>query len=161
MFLNNDERWSNFREYCFYEENYGTKNVTFVFGIVISVICLFTFALQNVLLGLVLNGRINKDIISHVLLTTKKQLVVIYDTSLFYKNNKDNIKGILGYGKIAAGYFLYVLPVGCIGYVFLFVSSTAFVCQDMKAPFLLDNTFKPAVNMTKLYLMRRTGGRTE
>jgi len=118
-------------------------------------ICPFTFGLQNILLGLLLNERINKDIISHVLSTAKTQLVVIYDTSLFYKNNKYNTKGILGYVKMAAGYFLYVLPIGCIGYLFLFVSSMSFVCQDMKAPFLLDNTFKPAVNMTELYLMRR------
>jgi len=111
--------------------------------------------LQNVLLGLVLNGPINKDIISHVLSTTKTQLVVIYDISLFYKNNKNNTKGILGYVKMAVGYFLYVLPVGCIGYLFLFLSSTSFVCQEMKARFLLDNTFKPDVNMTELYLMRR------
>ena len=137
------------------EENYGTKNVTFVFGIVISVICPFTFGLQNVLLGLVLNGRINKDIISHVLNTTKTQLVVVYDTSLFYKSNKDNTKGILGYVKMAAGYFLYVLPVGFIGYLFLLISSTSIVCKDMKAPFLLDNSFKPEVNMMELYLMRR------
>jgi len=126
-----------------------------VFGIVISLICPFTLGLQNVLLGLVLNARMNKDIISHILSTTKTQLVVIYDTSLFYKNNTDNTKGILGYGKMAVGYFLYVLPVACIGYLFLFVSSSSFVCKEMKAPFLLDNSFKPAVNMTELYLMRR------
>ena len=155
IFLNHDERWSHFREYCFDEENYGKNIVTLVFGIIISVICPFTFGLQNVLFGLVLNGRINKDIISHALRTTKTQLVVIYDTSLFYHSNKGNTKGILGYVKIAAGYFLYVLPVGFIGYLFLFLSSMSFVCTDMKAPFLLDNTFKPAVNMTELYLMRR------
>ena len=155
IFLNHDERWSNFREYCFNEENYGKNIVTLVFGIVISVICPFIFGLQNILLALVLNGRINKDIIRHILRTTKTQLVVIYDTSLFYKNNEDNTKSIVGYGKMAAGYFLYVLPVGCIGYLFLFVSSSSFICQGMKAPFLLDNTFKPTVNMTELYLMRR------
>ena len=118
-------------------------------------ICPFTFGLQNVLLGLVLNGGINKDIISHVLRTTKTQLVVIYETGLFYKNNKDNTNGIVEYVKMAAGYFLYVLPLGCIGYLFLFVSSTTFVCQDMKAPFLLNNTIKPVVNMMELYLIRR------
>jgi len=163
IFLNHDERWSNFREYCFEEEKYGKNIVTLVFGIVISVICPFTFGLQNMLLGLVLNGAINKDIISHVLRTTKKQLVVVYDTSLFYKNDKDNRKCIAAYIKIAASYFLYVLPVGCIGYLFLFISSTSFVCKDMKAPFLLDNSFKPDVNMTELYLMRSKfyDGRTE
>jgi len=155
VFLNDDERWSNYREYCFDEENYGKRAGTFVFGIVISVICPFTFGLQNVLFGFVLNGRINKHIISHVLSTTKTQLVVIYDTSLFYKNNKDNTKGIVGYIKLVSGYFVYVLPVACIGYLFLFVYSTSFVCQNMKARFLLDNTFKPTVNMTELYLTRR------
>jgi len=155
IFLNHDERWSNFREYCFNEENYGTTYVTFVFGILISLICPFTFGVQNVIFGLVVNGRMHKDIISHVLSTTKTQLVIIYDTNLFYKNNEDNTKGIVGYVKMAAGYFLYVLPVGFIGYLFLLISSTSFVCQDMKAPFLLDNTFKPAVNMMELYLMRQ------
>jgi len=155
VFLNNDERWSNFREYCFDEENYGKKNVTFVFGVVISVICPFILGLQNLLLGLVLNGGINNDIISHVLRSTNNQLVVIYDISLLYKNHKDTRTGIAEYSKMAAGYFLYVLPVACIGYLFLFVYSTSFVCRDMKARFLLDNTFKPAVNMTELYLMRR------
>ena len=155
IFLNHDERWSNFREYCFDEENYGKKNVTFVFGIVISVIFPFAFGLQNVLFGLVLNWRINKDTIGHVLSTTKTQLVVIYDTRLFYKSNKYNTKDIAEYGKMAAGYFLYVLPVACIGYLFLLISSTSVVCKDMKAPFLLDNTFKPDVNMTELYLMRQ------
>ena len=152
IFLNHDERWSNYREYCF--DEYGRKNVTLVFGIVISVICPFIFGLQNILLGLLLNGRINKDIISHVLRTTKTQLVVIYDTSLLYENNKENTKNIVGYAKIVAGYFIYVLPVGFIGYLFLFVSSTAFFCQDMEARFLLDNSFKPDVDMMKLYLMR-------
>ena len=155
IFLNHDERWNNFREYCFDEENYGKYIVTLTFGVIISVICPFTFGLQNILLGLVLNGRINKDIISHVYKTTETQLVVVYDTTLFYKDNKYKSKGFVEYFKMAAGYFLYVLPVGCIGYLFLFVSSTSFVCQDMKAPFLLDNTFKPAVNMTELYLLRR------
>jgi len=155
VFLNDDERWRNFREYSFDEENYGKKNVTFVFGIIISVICTFIFGLQNVLLGLVLNGRFKMDIISHVLGTTKTQLLLIYDTSLFYKNNNHTTKGFLPYVKMAAGYFLYVLPVGCIGYLFLSIHSTSFICQDMKARFLLDNTFKPVVNMTELYLMRR------
>ena len=161
IFLNQDERWSNFREYCLDEKTYGKKNVTFVFGIVISLICPFTFGLQNILLGLVLNGGINKDIISHVLSTTKTQLVVIYDTSLFYKNNKDNTKCIGGYGKMAAGYFVYVLPIACIGYLFLFLSWTSFVCQEMNARFLLDNSLKPAVNMRELYLMRRQSCGTE
>jgi len=124
------------------------------FGVVISVICPLTFGLQNILLGLVLNGRVNKDIMSHVFRTTETQLILVYDTTLFYENNKDTSKGFGEYVKMAAGYFLYVLPVGCIGYLFLLISSTSFVCNDMKAPFLLDTTFKPAVNMTELYLWR-------
>ena len=91
-------------------------------------------------------------------MTTITQLVVIYDSSLFYKNNKDSKKGIVRVGKMAAGYLLYVLPVGCIGYLFLFVNSifgNSFICQDMKAPFLLNNNFTPAVNIEELYLMRR------
>ena len=129
--------------------------MTLAFGIAISVICPFTFGIQNVLFALVLNGRVSKNTIGHVLGTTKTQLVVIYDTSLFYKSIKYETKSIVGYVKMAAGYLLYVLPVGCIGYLFIFVSSTSFVCQDMKARFLLDNSVKPNVNMMELYLMRR------
>jgi len=106
IFLNHDERWSNFREYCFDEEHYGKYLVTLVFGIIISVICPFTFGLQNILLGLVLNGRINKDIMSHVFRTTETQLIVVYDITLFHKNNKDKSEGFVEYVKMAAGYFL-------------------------------------------------------
>ena len=106
-------------------------------------------------MGLIVNGKFNKDTLRHVFITTQIQLVVIYDTSLFYENIKDGTKGIVAFGKIAAGYFLYILPVGFIGYLFLFVYSTVFVCEAMKAPFLLNNNFKPLVNMTELYLMRQ------
>ena len=155
MFLNNDERWSNFRDYFFDEQNYGTKKVTFVLGVIISFICPFIFYLQNVLLGLIVNGKFNKDTLCHVFITTQTQLVVIYDTSVFYKNNQDMRNGFVAFGKMAAGYFLYILPVGFVGYLFLFVNSTSVICQEMKAPFLLNNNFKSVVNMSDLYLMRR------
>ena len=56
--------------------------------------------------------------------------------------------------KLAAGYLFYVLPIGGVGYLFLLVKSESFVCQEMKAPFLLDNAYPPAVNMTHVYEMR-------
>ena len=31
-----------------------------------------------------------------------------------------------------------MVPTGIIGYLFLLVQSTTFICKDMKAPFLLD-----------------------
>jgi len=49
----------------------------------------------------------------------------------------------------------YMVPVGIIGYLFLLPYSTTFVCQKMKAPFLLNNSFEPSVNMAELYEMRR------
>jgi len=106
-------------------------------------------------LGLIVNGKFNKDTLCHVFITTQIQLLVIYDTSLFYKNTKGIKNSIVAFCKISAGYSLYMLPVGFIGYLFLFVYSTSFICQDMKAPFLLNNTYEPVVNMTELYLMRQ------
>jgi len=153
VFLNNDERWSNFRDYCF--DGHGAIKITFVFGVIISFVCPFIFYLQNVLLGFIVSGQFNKDTLRHVFITTQTQLVVIYDTSVFYKTNKDIRNGILAFGKIAAGYFVYMLPVGFIGYLFLFVYSTSFICHDLKSPFLLNNTIKPVVNMSELYRMKR------
>ena len=58
---------------------------------------------------------------------------------------------------VSVGYGFYVLPVGVIGYLFLFPYFAAFVCHEMVAPFLLDNTVQPAVNTTELYERKRKG----
>ena len=55
---------------------------------------------------------------------------------------------------MALGYLLYVLPAGAVGYIFLFVNSQSYMCQKMNAPFLLDNNYEPAINMTELYELR-------
>ena len=134
---------------------YGIESVTFVFGIIISLICPFTFGLQNLLLGFILsNGTFSKQTVGHVLRTTGTQLVVIYDLTVFDRKFCKNVKIIWRLGKLAVGYFFYVLPIGMIGYLFLFVKSNSFVCREMRAPFLLDNNYPPAVNMTELYGMR-------
>ena len=50
---------------------------------------------------------------------------------------------------------MYVLPTGVIGYIFLFVHFNHFICEDMKAPFLLDNQYDPKVNISQLYELKR------
>ena len=64
-------------------------------------------------------------------------------------------RNILDFVKLAAGYCLYVVPTGIIGFVFLLASSNTFVCTEMGAPFLLDNSLMPDFNMSELYKMRR------
>ena len=155
VFLNNDERWNNLRNYCFKE--YGVKVVTFIFGLVISFICPFMFRIQNMMLGLALtNRKLNKDTVRHVLKSMKNQLVIIHDLRLFETSTSKKANFIGQVGKLVVGYFAYILPVCLVGYFFLLTSSESFICQDMKAPFLLNNSFPPAVNMNDLYELRRS-----
>jgi len=56
--------------------------------------------------------------------------------------------------KLAIGYIFYVLPVGAVGYLFLYVNVNSFVCQEMNSPFLFDNTYPPAVSLTQFYQSR-------
>ena len=152
MFLNNDERWNNLREYYF--ENYDEKLVTFIFGLIINIICPYLFQIQNVVLGLfVTTGILNKENFLHILNTTSYQLVAIYDLTLFNRS-RIRINRFWRMGKLALGYFFYILPTAAIGYLFLFIKTKSFVCQEMKAPFLLDNSYNPSVNMTELYQLR-------
>ena len=158
VYLNNDDRWNNLREHYF--QVYGEKLVTLGFGVVISFICPLVFGFQNIILGLFLTNRtLNLETFRHVFKTTTFQLVVIYDLSLFDKKNGKKIENIWRLGKLAIGYLFYVMPIGIIFYLFLFVKSNSFVCQEMKAPFLLDNNFEPAVNLTKMYEARRASRR--
>ena len=152
VYLNNDLRWKNLRDYYMEED---AKGVTFIFGLIISVICPFIFQLQNIMLGLfITNGKLNKETFKHVIKTTRKQLVIIYDLTMFDRNPGKKIKVILRMAKLAIGYFFYVLPIGIIGYIFLFINSKSFICQEMKAPFLLDNSYEPAVNLTEASELR-------
>ena len=157
VFLNNDERWNNLREYSI--NVYGVKSVTCVFGVVISIICPFIFGLQNILLGLmVTNGEFGKETLNHILQSTRTQLVVIYDLTLFDRKNGEKIKSVKNIWRLAnlaIGYLFYVLPIGIILYLFLFVRYTTFVCQELKAPFLLDNNFKPVNDMDEIWQIRK------
>ena len=128
--------------------------VTFVFGVIISFICPFLFRIQNLLLGLCVGNRsISISNIREIFLTTKIQLVLIYDTSIFYKNKYSN--KLFGALRLAVGYFLYILPAMLIGILLLVCSSTSFICQEMEAPFLLNNKINSKENMTHLYEKRR------
>ena len=160
VYLNNDDRWNNLREH--YIQIYGRKLVTLGFGVIISFICPLVFGFQNILLGLFLtNGKLNFKTFRHVFKTTTYQLVIIYDLTLFDEKGSKNIKNIWRLAKLAIGYFFYVLPIGIIFYSFLFVKSNSFFCQEMKSPFLLDNNYKPVINMTEMYQIRITDAKEE
>jgi len=81
----------------------------------------------------------------------------IKTASLFDMKSKEDsrCRSIYDFIMLAVGYGFYVLPVGIIGYLFLFPYSAAFVCYEMAAPFLLDNNVQPAVNMAELYERKR------
>ena len=66
----------------------------------------------------------------------------------------EDVKFIWRFGKIALGYFAYVLPIGIVVYLSLFIRYNSLICQEMKAPFLLDNLYEPSVNMTDFYIQR-------
>ena len=153
VFLNDDARWNNLRSHCL--DLYGPERVSFIFGVIITFICPLVFGFQNILLGLSLTSqKLTFKTFRHVFKTTTYQLVIIYDLTLFDKKNGKKIKNIWRLGKLAIGYFFYVLPIGIIFYLFLFVKSNSFVCQEMKAPFLLDNNYKPVVDMEEIYQAR-------
>jgi len=102
IFLVNDPRWSNLRDY--YTDKYGKEIITFIFGIIISLICPFLFVLQNFLLGLCINnGRINLENVKRVLKTTKTQIILIYDMSLFCRKNENDSGNILELVKLPIG----------------------------------------------------------
>lgn len=137
-------------------ETYGVKFITFVFGVVIYLICPVIFRIQNILFGLVItNGRLGKNTLIHVCKTTREQLVVIYDITLFNTIFYQPSGFICSFFKVAAGYLVYLLPITLIGYGFLTAKNDSIICYKMKAPFLLDNSYPPAIDMNKLYALRR------
>ena len=80
IFFINDDRWKNLRDY--YTDEYGNKLVTFVFGIFISMLCPLFFVIQNIILGLCINGGLNLEKLKPVFMSTKSQIIVIYDMTL-------------------------------------------------------------------------------
>ena len=135
MFLNDDERWQNLREYYLepdgLESDKETTRVTFVFGAIISFICPLVFVVQNILLGLILtNGKFNLQTFTHVFNTTKYQLVVIYDLSMFDTKPDETTKTWWRLLKMGLGYLFYTLPIGGIGYLFLFINTKASVSKS-------------------------------
>ena len=115
------------------------------------------FQIQNVVLGLFLtNRKINRKTIIHMIKSTTYQLVIIYDLSLFNQTVGNESKRFWRFCKMTIGYLFYVLPIGIIGYLFLVINSKSFICREMQAPFLLNNSYNPAVDMNELYELRRT-----
>ena len=103
VFCIHDERWNNLRD--FYTDEYGKDILTFVFGIIISLVCPFLFCVQNILLGLCIsNGGINLDNFKRILTTTKTQIIVIYDMSMFGTKNEGSSRNILDFVKLPVGY---------------------------------------------------------
>ena len=151
IFLHHDERWANLRTNMFL--SYGTRYTPLIFAIIITFICPILFGLKNLLLGLSISGDFGIESAKHIIKSMRQQLVVLYNIKL-YESKADKEKTI--YTSCIIGYFLYVLPIGFFGFLFLFYGSTNSTCREMKVPFLLDNNFQPAVNMTEMYEMRRT-----
>ena len=159
MFLNNDERWSNLRTHLYGE--YGFNFVTFCFGVIISFICPVIFVFMNLLIGLILNGDLTKKTFYKIFKMMNRQLVIIYDLSLF----KTNEKYQQNYFRVISGYLVYVLTIGLIGFIFLIANSNTYIREDLKASFLLNNSIPAAINipigddtitdMEKLYKLSR------
>ena len=123
---------------------------------IFSFICPFVFHCQTILLGVVITSAwksLRKCV--HIIKSTRVQLVLIYDVQLFANENDRIDFDVYRFIRLSVGYFMYVLPTGIIGYIFLFVRSNHFICEDMKAPFLLDNNYKPEVNITELFELKR------
>ena len=159
-FLIHDERWVNLRSYLFntLDNPPDDKNTTFIFGIIISLVCPELFRLQNILLGLtVTNGNVGCKTLMKIIKSTGVHLV-IPDVSVFDTTPKRTFsfrKCI----KLTVGYFVYVLPVLALLYGLLYAQTNQTICRELNARFLLDNNVEPAVNLTKMYEDRRSSRR--
>lgn len=170
IFLHRDERWKNLRFYLL--EEYGEKQVTFIFGFIIWIICPMMFAIQYVLLGMVLsNGPFKKSwkIFLRTIKSMIHQLLIIHDNSVFeWKDSKAEEMwwAIL---KMILGYTLYMAPIGFLFIIFSMASSKESVCRNLYAPFLLDNNQIPSpfvhedgnitnLSFSELYDLRKTYG---
>ena len=139
----------------------GDVNVVpcMVFGFIVTLICPLLFGIQYILLGLcITNQTLNKQALKHVINSMITQWILILDLSVFDAKDGNKIENSWRCFKVAIGYFFYVLPMGLVGYLFLFIRYKSFICNDLQAPFLLDNTQKSTVNMTELYELRMNYG---
>jgi len=48
-----------------------------------------------------------------------------------------------------------VLPSGALAFVLLLASSDKTNCREMKAPFLLDTNYSPALNLEEIIFLRQ------
>lgn len=159
IFLHVDERWDNLRIHLLYL--FGSRGTTFMFGVIISIVCPLMFGLQNVILGMVLtNGPINKSTFYHVIRSLQYQLVVLYDTSLFeIKTAEKQIK--MSWRRVRGviiGYAVYMLPIVALGLVFQFGEPNVTICRPLKATFLVNNEANLCgySSLSEIYSQRRT-----
>jgi len=153
IFLHHDERWENVRSNMFL--SYGTRYTPLIFAIIITFICPILFGLKNLLFGLIISGDFGIKSAKHIIKSMRQQLVVLYNIKLL-ESRPDKKRTIYRrWFDLTIGYFLYILPIAFFGFLFLFYGSTSSICREMKVPFLLNNNFAPAVNMTEMYEMRR------
>ena len=157
IFLLHDERWDNLRSHLFLI--FGEERTTYVFGVILALVCPIMFGIQNVLLGMCLFEDASKNLANafcHVMQSMRYQLVVLYDLSLFRGHKKADTKrswpGVL---RIVVGYILYVLPVCGLVTLSIFGHTKFTLCRLPKATFLLDNDVLPVVNMSTLYRQRQ------
>ena len=146
----------------FAEENIGEWGSTFIFGLIIFIVCPVFFQIQNILLGMCLFEDSMKHFahaLFHVVQSTKVQLIVIYDLTLFTnKRNFGKLASWSGMGRLLLGYTLYILPLVGFGTLFMFGQSNVTLCRPLQASFLVDNNVDPVLNMSNLYKSRQLLG---
>ena len=160
MFLHVDERWNNSRSYLL--EKLGQPLTTFIFGLIISIVCPVLFLFQNILLGMCLSEESITNFahaLRHVVRSLRVQLFVLYDFTLF--NKKGNIGKSHSWsdiGRLLLGYTLYVMPLFGFGTLLMFGKFNVMLCLPLNAKFLVDNEVVPSVNMSNLYQARQLFG---
>ena len=160
-FLIHDQRWVNLRSYFFDtldnpQDDTHDKNTTFIFGIIISLVCPELFRLQNILFGLIVtNGNVSFKTLMKITKSTGEQLVIIHDTFLYDTKPRKRFSFVQKCLKLTVGYLAYVLPVFIMLMALLYGQSDKTICRELNARFLLDNNVEPAVNLTKMYEDRR------
>ena len=140
-------------------ENLGERVTTFFFGLIIFIICPVFFCLQNIFLGMCLFENSHKNwahALRHVVRSMKRQLVVLYDITLFNENsNMDKYHSWFGIGRLLLGYTFYVLPLFGFGILSMCGQLQVTLCRPLNATFLVDNEVVPFVNMSNLYESRQ------
>ena len=166
FFLYEDEKWVNLRTHWMHPDVYGEQLTTFIFGVIISIVCPLFFILQNLCFGCVLNyysiwkGHAVK-VLCHIFKTMTQQTIVLVDTALFRYDGRKEMRPVPSVMILATSYLAYLLPQLALLTTYIFASSSATICTPLASQFLLDNTIAPANNLSlsKLYDQRQSYGR--